>query len=135
MLMHVLILSLVGSATALSPYVHAHGPGATEARAAPAGGHLVVTSMLEAGNWAEAQAASRVHLPDWNATALYSGFFEIDAATGSETYFLFSKAVSGREDAPVLLWLNGGPGASSLLGFYDELGPFGIESGAIVPRA
>ena len=77
-----------------------------------------------------------MNLPGYNATELYSGFFNIDKTTGSNTYFLFSTAISGREDAPVLLWLNGGPGASSLLGFYDELGPFGIdEQMQIVPRA
>lgn len=83
-----------------------------------------------------AQQASRVVLNGYNATELYSGFFTIDAPTNSHTYFLFSKAASRREDAPVLLWLNGGPGASSLIGFFTELGPFGIsDTLEIVPRA
>lgn len=109
----------------------------TEQRSAPGvtQDHNVVTRHLP-GNYQQAQADSRVNLPGYNKTELYSGFFEIDAATQSQTYFMFSTAMSGRKDAPILLWLNGGPGASSLLGFYDELGPFGIDSDLkIVPRA
>merc|ERR550514_666755 len=87
----------------------------------------VVTPLLERGDYRTAQSQSRVHLPGWDKTELYSGFFEIDASTNSNTYFMFSTAMSGRKDAPVVLWLNGGPGASSLLGFYDELGPFVID--------
>lgn len=96
---------------------------------------LVVTPLLP-HRYAEAQAASRVRLPGYNATDLFSGFFEIDATTSSRTFFLFSKAASGREDAPVLLWLNGGPGASSLIGFLTELGPFGITDDLdVAPRS
>lgn len=94
-----------------------------------------VTPHLPA-NFRRAQNNSRVQLPGYNKTELYSGFFTIDAATGSNTYFMFSTAMSGRRDAPVLLWLNGGPGASSLLGFYDELGPFSIDKDLkVAPRA
>jgi len=97
--------------------------------------HNVVTSLLPR-HYKQAQENSRVNLPGYNATDLYSGFFEIDAETNSQTYFMFSTAMSRRKDAPVLLWLNGGPGASSLLGFYDELGPFGVDQDMkLVPRA
>lgn len=34
---------------------------------------------------------------------------------------------SGKADAPILLWLNGGPGASSLFGMFTEIGPFDID--------
>ncbi|EOD41831.1 hypothetical protein EMIHUDRAFT_194378 [Emiliania huxleyi CCMP1516] len=102
--------------------------------AAALSGPNFVTPLLQSGSVADAQAASRVSLPGWSGD-LYSGFFTVDAATASNTYFVFSKALSKRDDAPVLLWLNGGPGASSLLGFYEELGPFGISAaGDIEPR-
>jgi len=103
--------------------------------AAALSGPNFVTPLLQSGSVADAQAASRVSLPGWSGD-LYSGFFTVDVATASNTYFVFSKALSKRDDAPILLWLNGGPGASSLLGFYEELGPFGISAaGDIEPRA
>jgi len=124
-------------ALGLSP--HAHGPHSTPRSARVSGPDAkpnFVTPLLRAGNHEQAQVDSRVALPSWNATQLYSGFFTIDEPTNSNTYFMFSTARSGRKDAPVILWLNGGPGASSLLGFYDELGPFGINSKLeLVPRA
>ena len=132
---------LLGATLGLSP--HVRGPHTTP-RAPPVYGYRTadlgapnyVTPLLEQGDHLRAQNASRVQLPGYNASELYSGFFTIDAATESNTYFMFSMAKSGRVDAPVLLWLNGGPGASSLLGFYDELGPFGIGPKLdIEPRA
>jgi vitellogenic carboxypeptidase-like protein len=108
---------------ALSPDMRSH----STSRTAPTSSEPnIVTPLLPAG-YAQAQANSRVHLPNYNRTDLYSGFFTIDKETGSNTYFIYTTPISGRKDAPVLLWLNGGPGASSLLGFFDELGPFGID--------
>lgn len=36
--------------------------------------------------------------------------------------------------APVVLWLQGGPGASSLLALFNEHGPFYITDGNILAR-
>merc|ERR1712232_786917 len=51
------------------------------------------------------------------------------------TFFWYSSALDGNASAPVLLWLQGGPGASSLFGMFTEIGPFGIEKGVIKERA
>ena len=40
-----------------------------------------------------------------------------------ESYFCFQH---NTKDAPVLLWLQGGPGGSSLFGLFNENGPFQV---------
>ena len=52
---------------------------------------------------------------------MHSGFFTINANLGKNTFFWFSEALSGQADAPLLLWLQGGPGASSLFGLFTGL--------------
>jgi vitellogenic carboxypeptidase-like protein len=54
----------------------------------------------------------------------------------SNTFFWFSRAVKETTDTPILLWLQGGPGASSMFGMFTEIGPFNIgdEKGTIEQR-
>ena len=59
----------------------------------------------------------------------FSGFLDI-ADTTKKIHYLFFEAENDAENAPVLIWFNGGPGCSSMLGFMQENGPYRIESGA-----
>jgi len=57
---------------------------------------------------------------------LYSGF--LDAGPGAHFHYLFAEQEAGADgrrpdDGPLVLWLNGGPGASSMMGAFTELGP------------
>lgn len=50
-----------------------------------------------------------------------------DLATGSrdtQLFYWYHEAVSNSSQKPLVLWLNGGPGCSSLGGMFTELGPF-----------
>ena len=38
------------------------------------------------------------------------------------------------KDAPVLLWLQGGPGGSSLFGLFNENGPFQVKENLKVTK-
>lgn len=68
------------------------------------------------------------NLPGFNISSLnfdmYSGYITIDEQRGKNLFYWFVESQNNPSTDPVLLWLNGGPGASSLLGFFSEHGPF-----------
>ena len=84
----------------------------------------------------DARAASRVtNLSGWDKTS-YSGFFTTQADTRNNMFFWYFPAQClDCESAPLLIWLQGGPGGSSLFGLFSEMGPFGLSTELkLVPR-
>ena len=63
-------------------------------------------------------SVSAVYNKDW-----YSGYLDLDSNTTHMHYFFFPSQNAPATD-PVLIWFNGGPGCSSLLGALYEHGPF-----------
>ncbi|XP_048554919.1 serine carboxypeptidase II-3-like isoform X2 [Triticum urartu] len=69
--------------------------------------------------------------------AQYAGYVTVDPAAGRALFYYLAEAVGGNgnddgsssKGKPLLLWLNGGPGCSSLgYGAMEELGPFRVMS-------
>ncbi|XP_054815388.1 serine carboxypeptidase-like 40 [Prosopis cineraria] len=60
----------------------------------------------------------------------YGGYVTVDKVAGRALYYYFVEAQeSDRHKLPLLLWLNGGPGCSSLgYGAMQEIGPFRVNS-------
>ena len=50
----------------------------------------------------------------------YSGY--LDTGNGRDLFFYFFESRSDPSNDPVLMWINGGPGCSSSLGLFMELG-------------
>mmetsp|Transcript_4889 Transcript_4889/g.14205 ORF Transcript_4889/g.14205 Transcript_4889/m.14205 type:complete len:484 (-) Transcript_4889:141-1592(-) len=116
----------------------ASAAAAAAAAASGPGEPLFVTDYLP-DRFQEAQEASRVDLSaeGWKGgNAMHAGYFTLDKKLGRNTFFWYSAPLDGNASAPVLLWLQGGPGASSLFGMFTEVGPFSIGPGGVVqPRA
>jgi len=62
---------------------------------------------------------------DFNVGESYAGLLPIsDEDDVSELYFWFFPSDNPSADDEILIWLNGGPGCSSLEGLLQENGPF-----------
>lgn len=83
-----------------------------------------------------------MQLDGWDGPTQYSGFFTFegenrDTATPPiiNSFFWYLPPLDGNPDAEVLLWLQGGPGGSSLYGMFSEIGSFTIDSnGQVIAR-
>jgi len=54
----------------------------------------------------------------------YSGY--LNGVDGKQLHYWFVESSNNPTDDPVVLWMNGGPGCSSMEGMLAELGPFSI---------
>jgi vitellogenic carboxypeptidase-like protein len=65
----------------------------------------------------------------------FSGYLTVNKEYNSNMFFWFFPAQNGDTNAPVLLWLQGGPGATSLFGLFNENGPIQVnDDGSLSER-
>lgn len=65
----------------------------------------------------------------------YSGYVLADPVNNGNLFYWFFEAINGDKNAPVLLWLQGGPGGSSMFGLLAENGPYYLtEDLQLIPR-
>merc|ERR1711865_1188654 len=57
----------------------------------------------------------------------YAGYLPVEAGA-KELFYWYHEATSDASTKPLVLWLNGGPGCSSLGGMFTENGPYVLDS-------
>ncbi|KAG8139139.1 putative serine carboxypeptidase CPVL-like protein [Naja naja] len=88
---------------------------------------LFLTPYIESGKTEEGRQLSLVeHFPGPNVKS-YSGYLTVNMTYNSNLFFWFFPAQNQPEKAPVLLWLQGGPGGTSMFGLFVEHGPYVVQ--------
>lgn len=89
-------------------------------------GPLFISPLLKSGKDVKEiqKMASISDLPELKDFPGYSGLITVNESTNANMFFWYFPAATESETAPVVLWLQGGPGASSLFGLFTENGPF-----------
>jgi len=131
------LLSLGLAYRPLRPQPKRHYPKLSEEAV---GQPLFLTPYIDAGDLETARNMARVDssLLQGAPSDLesYSGFITADQANNGNMFFWFFPAAENPESAPVVIWLQGGPGGSSMFGLLklhgpvltgtDENGKFGV---------
>ena len=93
------------------------------------GALLVVLSLLLIFSIAHAreEIKSLPGLERMPSFHMYSGYMNVNPATGRNLFYMFVESANHPSEDPVVLWLQGGPGCSGLVGAFTENGPFRPE--------
>ena len=90
---------------------------------------LGVTAVLAANNVTDRVTSLPGCAP--LPSAWYSGYLDVNQTTKS-LHYVFIESLRNPATDPILIWFNGGPGCSSLLGLFAEHGPFVFDDGETI---
>uniref|UniRef100_H0VNN3 Probable serine carboxypeptidase CPVL n=2 Tax=Cavia porcellus TaxID=10141 RepID=H0VNN3_CAVPO len=93
---------------------------------------VFVTPYIEAGKIEEGKKASSVSPFGGLDVESYAGYITVNETWNSNLFFWFFPAQIQPENAPVVLWLQGGPGGSSMFGLFVEHGPYVVTKNMTV---
>lgn len=92
---------------------------------------LHLTPYLEDGKIEEARNLARVDFPGFPKIKSYAGFFTVDKKYNSNQFFWYFPAENEQTEvlkSAVYIWLQGGPGVTSLFGLLKENGAFHVKN-------
>ena len=88
---------------------------------------LGLTSNLVQSAPAEDQFTNLPNITQEMGSASYSGYLNV--SDSKQLHYVYIDSMDEPDFDPVVIWFNGGPGCSSLLGLFQENGPWVIDDG------
>lgn len=93
-------------------------------------GPLLLTPLIEKGKYEKARSLSKVDPTLFAGLQSHSAFITVNKTLGSHLFFWFFPVEDKPlESTPWIIWLQGGPGVSSLFGVFLEIGPLQFING------
>ncbi|XP_068619118.1 probable serine carboxypeptidase CPVL isoform X3 [Battus philenor] len=93
---------------------------------------LILTPYIERGETEIARALSRNDPMVLKNIKSYSGFINVNETESWNLFFwYFPNKKKSADQTPWIIWLQGGPGMSSLYGLFKEIGPLQIINGKV----
>lgn len=87
---------------------------------------IINVNLKDCGN--KTSSIRSLHLYDIESLpCMYSGLVDLDKGQDTQIFYWLIHSESPNESTPLVIWLNGGPGSSSLFGLFTEMGPLGIK--------
>ena len=136
-----MIGALVCTASALSSLLSLQGqmgigPEGLECAASadgtscPAAGDAMVdvTEIFVRGGGAKEAREATLVVPQIGNFSSHAGYFTTNETTDNHMFWWYFPAQNGDADAPLVIWLQGGPGGSSLFGLFTEMGPLSCNA-------
>ncbi|KAJ8977298.1 hypothetical protein NQ317_007437 [Molorchus minor] len=96
---------------------------------------LFLTPLIEQNKIKQAKQSARVNPDKFLGVKSYSGYLTVSDFYDSNLFFWFFPSENNYERDPVILWLQGMIGGTSLFGLFMENGPFSLNADLqLVPR-
>ncbi|KAH8273138.1 hypothetical protein KR018_006300 [Drosophila ironensis] len=91
---------------------------------------LFLTPLIRNASMPREQVQQLASVPasQFHGVESYAGYLTVDPNYNSNMFFWYFPAEQEPAYAPVVLWLQGGPGASSLFGLFTENGPIELDA-------
>lgn len=88
---------------------------------------MILTSFIESGDIEKAKNLSAVNPSHFAGINTHAAYFTVNKTNKWHLFFWYFPAQGvPLESTPLVIWLQGGPGCSSLTGLFNEIGPIQI---------